>query len=155
MNGRFLSLFENLSPRERLLVSVAAIMLLGLLLALAVVQPALSYRAQQQVAFEEALETASLVRRAAAAATVAPTGDEASLRSIVTGSADRNGIVINRINSEGNVVDISVANTTAGRLYGWLDRLEREAKVYVQEASLQPTRDGRALTARLTLAKGG
>ncbi|MEM6648678.1 MAG: type II secretion system protein GspM [Pseudomonadota bacterium] len=154
MKSFFSAQWDAMNPRERLLISVAVGLITILLILVIVIRPALSFQQSQRDAFDRAFETALVVQRAVAAGKAAQNDDDSSLRSILTSTATQNGIVINRINVQEGAIDLSVANTTIARLYGWLDRLERDQNVYVQEGSLRPSNDGLAITARLTMAKG-
>lgn len=146
--------WEQLAPREKLLIGIAGLLIAVLLFTLLVMRPVLGFNERAKSRYENATETYTLVTRAASR----PAGQEAlemtAVRSILTRSAGQNGIVINRINVQDANIDLSIANTRAARLYEWLARLENEHQIFVEDAQIRPANDGVTVTARLTVVSG-
>lgn len=147
--------YTSLSVRERTLVMIAGGLVGIFVLLTFIIQPLISYRTSARADYLNASATYSTVMRAAASPATAGRSDPSGLRSILTRTAARSDVVINRINSEGAQIDLSISNVAAGRLYGWIGLLQTEHNVLVQEAQIRPASDGRTVTARLTVAMGG
>ncbi|MEM9232628.1 MAG: type II secretion system protein M [Pseudomonadota bacterium] len=143
----------DLSSRERVMIMIGGAVLVLALFLIMIVRPLNDYRERSIAEYDRAVSTHKQVTLAAAA----PQDDAldaATLRSILTSTANANGIIINRISSQENALDVSVAGTRTSRLYGWIAVLEEQHNVMVQDAQLRPANEG-GVTARLTLVSGG
>lgn len=143
--------WEQLSQRERALIGIAAAALVLLLLMVAVIRPALGYRADAKDAYARAVETYTLVHRAAAVPAGTTTLSTGELRLRLDESARELGIVISRINLGEDVVDLSTGVVSPDKLFGWLALLEQSHGVVVAEAAVRPAPNGAGVTARLTM----
>ncbi len=148
------AMWTRLSPRERILVALAGGLLVILLLSMVVIRPILSFQSSARADYDAATETYQYAVRAARTPSTGGDIDISSLRTILTRSANQNGIIIERFNAQGDALDLSVGPTTTQRLYVWLATLNNEHGVTVREASLRPAGDGQNIAARLTVAKG-
>ncbi|WOI54376.1 type II secretion system protein GspM [Parvularcula sp. LCG005] len=146
--------FERLSVREKILILVMIGLIGVLVLTTLIVRPVLGYRANARDSFKDAAEIHALTARAAAAPSTTFDDNGSSLRAALTNTAAESGIVINRLNSQGAEIDVSIGNTTTVRLYAWLARLANEHQVFVQDGAIQPSADGTTITARLTVKRG-
>ena len=140
------------SPREKLLLAVAAGLLVLLLLSVLILRPLANARENGIAAFAEAAATRAAVARSVGAgrATGTATGD---LRAAAQETADAFGIVVDRYDFQDGAVDLTVSDVDAPTLYAWLAALADERGVAVREAQLRADEEG-LVTARLTLAAG-
>ncbi len=146
--------FTALSQREKLLIVGGAALIGVVLFAMMVMGPVLRFQSTARLAYDDASTTYQLVARAAESPSGDNSLDSSAMRSILTRTAGRSGVVINRINSNGAEIDLSISNINTGRLYGWLGLLQLEHKIVVREAQIRPSNDGSTVTARLTMAEG-
>ncbi|MEM9420979.1 MAG: type II secretion system protein GspM [Pseudomonadota bacterium] len=146
--------FNSLSQREKFLIVGAAALIGVVLFVTMIMGPVLRYQSNARIDYDDASATYQLVARAAATPATDKALDSSTLRSVLTRTAGRSGVVINRINSNGEEIDVAISNISTSRLYGWLGLLEMEHKVIVREAQIRPSNDGRTVTARLSLVEG-
>ena len=140
------------SPRERLLLGVATVLLALVVLLFGVIGPARDARVSAVANHATAAQTLGAVRQATANP-AAPTGSGGPLRAVVSATADQAGIVIDRYDIEDDGVRLFVGNTEAVRLFGWLANLREQEGIAVTEAQLR-REEGGTISARLTLARG-
>lgn len=148
-----MSWWQDLSARERLLIAICAGVIALAMLVFLVIRPIGEYRANAVVEFEQATETYKRVQLAAASPRQEGSTDFSELRSLLTRTAQSSGIVINRIATRNQVMELSTAGSTPARLYGWLALLEEQHQVHVQVAQIRPA-SGNNVTALLNLAPG-
>ena len=146
--------WQDLSERERQLIMIGGGVVAAALVLFLVVSPLLSFRNEARADYTSAAETYRRVVLAAAAAGNEGTSDPAAVRSVVTSTANRSGIALDRIASDGGVIDISIGNTQAARLYGWLTALEEQHQIVVRNAQIRSS-GTQGISARMTLAPGG
>ena len=145
--------WNDLSARERQLLMIGGAVVAFAVLFFLIIRPLTTYRQNAMLDYDRAVSTYRQVTIAAAAPQEGAL-DPAALRSVITSSAQASGIVINRISSQGAVLDVSIAGTSPARLYGWIAGLEAQHNVHVQSAQLRPSSEN-GVTARLTLMGGG
>lgn len=150
-----MSYWTNMSPRERMLIIVAGFLTCILLVSLLIVRPVIAMQAEARAAYEDAAETYVLVQRAAQQPRENQNTNPSALRTVITDTASGRGIIVNRINSNGAVLDISLADTEVAVLYGWIAELERNHNVIVRDATIRPAGNGRVVSARLGVVGGG
>lgn len=150
-----MAFWSSLSLREKGLIGIAAALLAALLVTFAIVRPILAFRDSGVAAFEQSSRTFRLVQQAVQSPTDADAPSGTALRSVLTNTARQSGVVVNRVAPEGQSIDLSLNNTTADKIYAWLDLLAREHDVFVQEGQIRPTGDGTTVAARFRMAKGG
>jgi general secretion pathway protein M len=142
------------SPRERLMLTVGAALVGLVLVYYVILLPLLNFRDGARQRYEDAVATYGLVDQAAARPADGGTMDASALRSVLTRTAQENGIVVNRINSEGDGVDLTISGASMRQVYGWLAFLYNEHGVRVTDGQIQPASDGRNVNARLTVRGG-
>lgn len=147
--------WQHLARRERLMLGLLAVFLLGTLLYLGVWRPvssqkveALRYLEQQRELHGylqvRAPEVMDLQRRPAVSL------DPARLQGLVTASATEKGLAVERLDSEGSGgVQVSLQPAGFDRLLSWFGDLQAQG-VRIEEAGLDRQGDGR-IAARLTL----
>ncbi|WP_031549644.1 type II secretion system protein GspM [Parvularcula oceani] len=147
--------YARLSPRERLLVLLAAALLGVLILWFAVFGPILAARDAAKASYAEAAQTYALVQRAAATPRTETPGSAEPLRSVLSQTAAQAGLTIDRYDIQENAIDLTVASTAADTLYSWLGELSRRHGIVVREGTVREVGEGGEITARLTLVRQG
>lgn len=147
--------WSQLAPREKQLIAIAGVLLAILILTLLVIRPALAYRTDGRQAYDDAVRTYVSVGRAAQVTGQAASADPSAIRSILTQTAQRSGIVINRINSQSDLIDMSIADVDATQLFSWLAFLEGQHGIVVRTGTVRPGGETGLVSARLTVASGG
>lgn len=145
--------WHDLSARERTLILAGGGVLALAVLYFLIIRPLSGYQQTAMADYDRSVRTFRQVTMAAAAPQDGAF-DPANLRSVITSSATQSGIVINRISSQDNAIDISIAGTSPARLYNWLSILEEQHRVHVQSAQVRPSSES-GVIARLTLVGGG
>lgn len=147
------AMWSGLSARERLLIIVATALIVVLVLVMVIIRPTLGMRGEARAAYEDAVQTSLLVNRAAAQPSQGEV-DLSSLRTTITSTASSSGIIINRINSEAALIDLSINDADPAKLYAWLNRLKEQHNIVVRDAMLRPSTGGQTVTARLAVTRG-
>lgn len=140
------------SPRERVLLGIAAALLALILLIFGVLGPARDARENAVARHAEAARTLGAVRLATNAP-AAPAGTGGPLRAVVSATADQAGIVIDRYDIEDDGVRLFVGSTEAPRLFAWLTGLREQEGITVTEAQVR-REEGGMVSARITLRRG-
>ena len=139
------------TPRERLLLTVAGGLLALLLLFVLVLGPARAARAAAVERHADAARTLGVVARATAAPP-SVRGSGGPLRAVVAQSADAAGLVIDRYDSAGDDLRVSLGEAPAPALFAWLTALREEEGIVAAEAQLR-REEGGVVSARLTLRR--
>lgn len=132
--------WQDLSPRERLLINITGALAIILLMSLGVLRPLGEWRNDAANKAQQARDGYEL---SAAAATVAGAGlstdtrADAPLRQAVLQTAGAASIELVRIGSEQNgQIEIQLAPTSGDRLFAWLAELETRHGVTVAFADM-------------------
>ncbi len=151
--------FQALSQREKILVSMAGVLLALTILVYAIILPFLSALEQAADRYEESI-TRQIVIEHKVALINAPLTDGQSLvrgaPDIVVGqSAGEAGFAVSRIDPQtGGRVNIVISSAKSTALFSWLAGLESRA-IVTESLSIQPS-DGGTIGATITLrAKTG
>jgi general secretion pathway protein M len=151
--------WQALPARDRLALMALSAFLLLVLFYLALWQPAQRHAQAARAAFEEQralyaylqsrapqLQGRDLQPRASL--------DPARLQGVVTASAAQQGLVIERLDTEGlGAVQVSLQPVAFAQLLGWIEALEAQG-VRVEEAGLDRAEENR-VTTRLSLRVDG
>lgn len=162
MTGVLIAYWRGLSVREQGLVLAASLLVSGLLVWLAVVQPLVSWRDSVRAVYADNAVTYFAVANGIArlnalqgADTASPAGEREPVRSAVAGAASQAGIVLSRVlPDEAGRLNIWIDAVDSGTLMRWLETLSRDHGVVVVRANLEQTGAG-PLRAQLLLARGG
>lgn len=142
-----------LSPRERRLVGIAALLAFGVL-AWLLLRPLFAYLGGLDEAHRSAVERAARVEAKAALlksdAGVVAAVQGGPLDALLAQSAGDSGLTLDRNEARGDAAaTIAVSSARAPALIGWLARLEAQGLI-IDRVSLTPGADGSvALTAEL------
>ncbi|MEO1041008.1 MAG: type II secretion system protein M [Pseudomonadota bacterium] len=144
--------FVGLSDRERLLVMIAAGLLVVMVVLFGVINPIHSYRDNAQRRFAEAERMAALTDKIAVAAQQTQQSS-GSLRSLVTQRARQRDLVIARIADGDGSVDLVFSDEPYDAFFEWLQALTEDDGLIVQEALVRPGSRPGSVNARMTLAR--
>jgi general secretion pathway protein M len=150
--------WQGLPARDRLALMALSVFLLLVLFYLALWQPAQRHAQDARAAFEEQralyaylqsrapqMQGRDLQSRASL--------DPARLQGVVTASAAEQGLVIERLDTEGfGAVQVNLQPVAFAQLLRWIEALEEQG-IRVEEAGLDRAEENR-VTARLSLRAG-
>jgi type II secretory pathway component PulM len=156
-----MSWFEQLSPREKVLIGVMSALVGVLLISLLIIRPIMGFSQNARSNFEYEQNTARLVDSAVANAGQQTNNSAvlsaAELRRQISTEARRAGLRQGGIsNNDDDTVTVSFAGVPSGALLAWLGEMEQAKGIAVQEARISKSRTGELVDARLTFrqAKG-
>ncbi|MEM7739747.1 MAG: type II secretion system protein GspM [Pseudomonadota bacterium] len=145
-------LLDNLSERERVLVMVAAGLLVVVIVLFGIINPVHSYRDNARQRFVEA-ERMSALSGKIAQASQQTQQSSGSLRSLVTQRARQRDLVIARIADADDSVDLVFSDEPYDAFFDWLQALTEEDGLIVQEALVRPGSGPGSVNVRMTLAR--
>lgn len=153
--------FDGLAPRERLMVSAAAVVVVLALIYVAAWSPLVSSvtRLQQSVEEQQALkrwmqQSAAEVNRLRGAGGAA--ADHRSLLAVVdqTSKQSQLGPAVKRIEPDGQeLVRVALEQASFDDVIGWLATLQRNFGVSVADLSIDRQADSGRVNARITLKR--
>jgi len=154
---------DSRSPRERVMIALAALLVVALGLSAGVYRPLAEYRARERQAWSAALDRLAQVEAQAVeilALRSSPDDSEAagrdlSLRSIAGRSAKEAGLTVSRLSpSDSGRLEIWFETAKARRLFGWMARIEERYGVTIAKATVSANDEAATVRAQLTLARG-
>ena len=146
--------FAGLSRREKILVSIAGLLLAGLVGYYGVAKPMAGAMTAAQERYASAVERQARIE-AKVAALLQPVDGETvkfsgAIDAFVGQSAGETGIAVASVTPQpGNRVNLVVESAKPTALFGWLARIERDG-VAVESLSINPAGNG-TLSATMTL----
>ncbi len=152
--------WKGLSERERLLISVMLVLLAVFAFTMLIVRPLMNYNTTASRNLTAAQNLSQMVDRAASASAMQATTELSAdnLRSIITRTAQQSGLrwINIRTNQEDQTLTISFAAAPAGDFFVWLEELQAQHRIVVQNARLNDTRsnDG-TIDASITFVQSG
>lgn len=151
--------WQALPARDRLALAALSVFLLLVVFYLALWQPAQRHAQAARAAFEEQRALYTYLQNRAPQVQgrdLQPRAslDPARLQGVVTASAAQQGLVIERLDSEGfGAVQVNLQSVAFAQLLRWIQALEEQG-VRVEEAGLDRAEENR-VTARLSLRVDG
>ncbi|MEH6715563.1 type II secretion system protein GspM [Parasphingorhabdus flavimaris] len=146
--------FSGLSQRERLLVGVAGLLLVGLVGYYGVARPMVGAMSASEDRYMNAVEQQGRIEAKVAALLQPVQGTtvkfSGAIDNFVSQSAGETGIAVGSINPQSDSrVNMVVESAKPTALFGWLARIEREG-IAVENLNVDPAGNG-TVSATLTL----
>ncbi|MEO9599907.1 type II secretion system protein GspM [Parasphingorhabdus sp.] len=146
--------FVRLSQREKILVGIAGLLLVGLVGYYAIVRPMVGAMESAEERYVDAVERQTRIEAKVAAlqqpADMEATKFNGALDSFVSQSAGETGIAVASVTPQSDSrVNVVVKSAKPTALFGWLARIERQG-IAVEALSVNPT-SNQAVSATLTL----
>lgn len=137
--------WRNLTKREQVLVSSAAVLLLLTVIYLLIAQPLIAYHTESERAYNRALAQFKAVRTYAGQ--LQPTADDGpvnqqsvNLRTAISTAARASGVEISRLQpSEDGTLTIWAEQIQSAQLFLWLDTLSKNHTIGPQNILIQKT----------------
>ncbi|MEM6413999.1 MAG: type II secretion system protein GspM [Pseudomonadota bacterium] len=152
--------WRDLSDRERILISIAAVLAVLLVILQFIVSPIYNWRETQERKLRSSENLYELVAEASAVAggvQSAETAPKANvpIRKAVTDSAKSSGVNITFVNArDDGTIETSTPSANPDRLYAWLEKLRSDYGVGVAYADIARDRNGLdAVRARIVLER--
>ena len=151
--------WANLSGREKGLVSIAAAILLVLMLGQFIIKPLVKFGPQQQKLYQKAQANLEIMRSGQAVLSGTPVASKSNLQAArlmveVTKTAAQNGLEISRRQPNGDTgISLWFEKAQSPKFYQWLDELTTQHNVTLLRANINRNNDG-TIQVQVTLKLG-
>ncbi|WP_426195472.1 type II secretion system protein GspM [Massilia sp. DWR3-1-1] len=143
------------TEQERKFLTIGAGVVLGTLVYLLFISPAVSGRAQLEKALpqlrQEAAQLRSMALEASELSRQAPAQGAPMARETLLASLTAMGITPQSLTMTGEFAKVQLSAVPFSSLVGWLDNQRREGRISVQDASIGAAGEGGKVDATLTL----
>ena len=151
------SYWSQRNKRERRMLAAAAAVMLAALFYLLLIDPALSGRERLEKQLpakrQQAAELQAMAKETAALADTA-TGSSAApplTRDSLQASLTRQGLTPQSVSMSGDLARVELGSASFSGLVGWLDEMQKTARVSVVEANFDALAERDMVSAKLTL----
>ncbi len=151
--------WSNLNEREKLLVSVATLLVLLIFSWQFLIKPISSFGPSQQKQYAKSLADLEIMQKGISTLSAVPTTRKSNLpvtklMTEVTRSAGQNGLMITRRQPNGETgISLWFEQAPSPKFYRWLDELTSAHHVTLMRASINRNNDG-TIQAQVTLKLG-